>query len=100
MNHRGSRLQITVRLPVDEYREVAVRARARGWSLSDYIGWCVVKELSPDKKGRAGPQDPLGLSTGHAADVPWRHDPGSPHAKLREAEDFGSHVMLGSRRRG
>lgn len=38
---------MTIRLPYDEYREVAVRARARNWSLSDYVGYCVVRELSP-----------------------------------------------------
>jgi hypothetical protein len=44
--HRGNRIPITIRLPFDLYREVSIRARARNWSMSDYIGWCVAKELS------------------------------------------------------
>lgn len=47
MPHRGRRVQATVRLAFDDYREVAVRARARGWSMSDYIAYCVSKELLP-----------------------------------------------------
>lgn len=44
--HRGNRIGLTIRLPFDLYREVAIRARARNWSLSDYVGYCVAKELS------------------------------------------------------
>lgn len=43
---KGNRLPITIRLPFDLYREVAIRARGRNWSMSDYIGFCVAKELS------------------------------------------------------
>ena len=43
---------MTVRLPYDEYREVASRARRRGWSMSDYVGWCVAKELTGKANGR------------------------------------------------
>lgn len=60
MPHRGRRVQATVRLPFDEYREVAVRARARGWSMSDYIGWCVARQLG----NRPGHMDPLGFKAG------------------------------------
>ena len=37
---------MTVRLPFDMYREMNVRAEARNWSMSDYVAWCVAKELS------------------------------------------------------
>ena len=40
----------TVRLPLDDYRECAVRAAARNWSMSDYIGYCVARELDPKKR--------------------------------------------------
>lgn len=43
--YRGQRVPITVRLPVDEYREVCIRAKKRRWSLSDYIGYCVEREI-------------------------------------------------------
>lgn len=42
---RGPRIAITVRLPFDEYREVARRARNRRWSMSDYVGYCISREL-------------------------------------------------------
>lgn len=45
MPHRGQRVALTIRLPYDEYREVAVRAKGRGWSMSDYIGYCVGREV-------------------------------------------------------
>jgi len=48
--HRGNRIAITIRLPFDLYREVSIRARARNWSMSDYIGFCVAKELSGQYK--------------------------------------------------
>lgn len=51
MPHRGRRIAITVRLPYDEYREMASRARGRGWSLSDFIGFCVRREMGV----KAGP---------------------------------------------
>lgn len=50
MPNRGPRLQVTVRLPYDEYREVARRARSRNWSLSDYIGYCIGKEIGAGRK--------------------------------------------------
>jgi hypothetical protein len=53
MPGRGPRIPITVRLAVDDYREVAVRARGRNWSLSDYIGWCVAQQLNPKAKQNA-----------------------------------------------
>ena len=55
MPHRGRRVQATVRLPVDEYREVATRARARGWSMSDYIGWCVAQQVRPKGPTKTDP---------------------------------------------
>lgn len=42
---KGRRIALTIRLPYDEYREVAVRALQRNWSLSDYVGFCVLREL-------------------------------------------------------
>jgi hypothetical protein len=48
--HKGDRIATTVRLPYDEYRECAVRAKARNWSMSDYIGYCVTRELDPSKR--------------------------------------------------
>lgn len=43
--HRGKRIACTVRLPFDEYREVVLRAQKRRWSISDYIGYCVEREI-------------------------------------------------------
>lgn len=57
MPHRGKRLQLTLRLPPDLYAEVARRARGRGWSLSDYVAWCVANEIRPKRRH----DDPLGL---------------------------------------
>ena len=48
--YKGPRKEITVRLALDDYREAAVRARARNWSMSDYIGYCVARELDPSKR--------------------------------------------------
>ena len=64
-------MQLTVRLPVDEYREVATRARARGWSMSDYAGWCIANELSGKRGRRDG--DPLGFQ-GHGRSAAHRHE--------------------------
>jgi hypothetical protein len=59
--YRGNRIALTIRLPYDLYREVAIRAGARNWSLSDYVTWCVARELSgkfrshnPDLKAPPG----------------------------------------------
>ena len=51
--NKGKRVALTVRLPFDEYREVAVRARGRNWSLSDYVGFCVRRELDPKTRKSA-----------------------------------------------
>lgn len=59
MAHRGNRIQLTIRLPVDEYREASVRARARGWSLSDFVGYCVAREIA----GKRSTKNPLKLPT-------------------------------------
>jgi len=45
--NKGPRIATTVRLPFDHYREAAQRAKGRNWSLSDYVGWCVAKEVDP-----------------------------------------------------
>jgi hypothetical protein len=84
MMHRGKRQQLTVRLPYDEYREVAIRARARGWSMSDYAGWCIAKELS----GKAGrkPHDPLGFTMPHPPLTETRDGNRAEHVPIR---DFG-----------
>lgn len=39
-------MALTVRLPFELYREVALRAGARNWSLSDYVTFCVAREVS------------------------------------------------------
>lgn len=47
---RGPRLRVTARLPVDVFREAALRASQRGWSMSDYISFCVSREIQGQKK--------------------------------------------------
>jgi hypothetical protein len=44
--NRGPRIALTIRLSYDLYREVAGRAKARNWSMSDFVSWCVAKEIS------------------------------------------------------
>lgn len=78
MQHRGTRIQMTVRLPYDEYREVAARARRRGWSMSDYVGWCVGKELTgkSNKRGELPSSfeaDPLRLESGDSFGLAQAH---------------------------
>jgi len=84
MRHRGARIQMTVRLPPDEYREVSIRARGRGWSMSDYVGWCVAKELRPNNARLQ--RDPLGLERAHP---PLSPPPGnrSPHTVFRDFDE-------------
>ena len=76
MPARGPRQRVTVRLPYDEYREAAVRARQRGWSFSDYVGYCVAKELGVARGSRRG--------TGGGT---RSHHPLSPHT-ARVIRDF------------
>jgi len=45
MPSKGHRIALTIRLPYDDYRKVAVRAKDRGWSLSQYVAYCVGLEL-------------------------------------------------------
>jgi len=45
--HKGRRVKLTVRLPYDLAAECAVRAKARRWNMSEYIGWCVENTLNP-----------------------------------------------------
>lgn len=45
MPHKGHRIALTIRLPYDDYRQVAYRAKGRGWSLSQYVAYCVGTEL-------------------------------------------------------
>lgn len=52
MPSKGRRQAITVRLPYDDYREAAIRARGRGWSMSDYIGYCVAVTIGSRKVKR------------------------------------------------
>jgi hypothetical protein len=42
---RTSKVMVTCRLPWDVFREAAVRSKTKGWSLSRYITWCVMREL-------------------------------------------------------
>ena len=51
--NKGPRIATTVRLPFDHYREAILRAKARNWSMSDYVGWCVAKEVDPKARDRA-----------------------------------------------
>jgi hypothetical protein len=44
---------LTVRLPYDLYREVSRRAETRGWSISDYVAYCVGREVLGKVAGRA-----------------------------------------------
>lgn len=66
-------MQTTVRLAYDDYREVALRARARGWSINDFIAWCVAKQVSPKGVSR---HNPLGYVT---------QPSGNPAHRRREA---------------
>lgn len=77
MPHRGPRMQLTVRLPLDEYREVAVRAQGRGWSMSDYIAYCVARTLGTRKVHRATAPGVVNSSFREFPDEPeWvAHDP-------------------------
>jgi hypothetical protein len=45
MPARGKRIRVTARLPPDDFREAATRAKNRGWSMSDFIGFCVAREV-------------------------------------------------------
>jgi hypothetical protein len=52
MPAKGPRVALTVRLPYDEYREAVRRAKAREWTLTHYIGYCVARELAFGGKKR------------------------------------------------
>jgi len=66
---RGPRIALTIRLPYDIYREVCVRAEARNWSLSDFVSFCVAKEISG--KFRKTGVNPMTGTHGHAAADDW-----------------------------
>jgi len=54
MPYKGQRVALTIRLPIDDYREVAIRAKARGWSMSDYVNYCVGVTTGTRKNTRVG----------------------------------------------
>jgi hypothetical protein len=68
--NKGPRVALTVRLPFDEYRECAIRAKARNWSMSDYIGYCVTRELTPGKrKAKAAGAPPANVTLREFSDA-------------------------------
>jgi hypothetical protein len=42
------KLRATVYLPFEVYREAAIRAERRGWSLSQYLTWCAAQQVRRD----------------------------------------------------
>lgn len=70
---RGNRIALTIRLPYDLYREVAVRAKARNWSMSDYVAFCVARELSG--KYRPANRPPGQAALNAARDLSWVEEP-------------------------
>lgn len=51
--YKGRRVRATVRLPYDVASIAARHAARNGWSMSQYIAWCV--ERMNDKRGRDAP---------------------------------------------
>jgi hypothetical protein len=47
--YKGRRIKLTVRLPYDVHAEAAVRAKARRWNMSEYVGWCVEQAVNPSR---------------------------------------------------
>ncbi|HET6896882.1 MAG TPA: hypothetical protein VFK70_00975 [Vicinamibacteria bacterium] len=45
--YKGRRVKMTIRLPYDVHEEAASRAAARRWNLSQYVGWCVERQINP-----------------------------------------------------
>lgn len=60
MPSRGRRIRVTARLPYDEFREASIRQQRLGWSMSDFIAYCVRREL--------GRQDPHSRPVVHVVD--------------------------------
>ena len=58
MPARGKRIPCTTRLSYDEYREVVKRAKARGWSISDYLAYCARREILGGRKHAGGGKSP------------------------------------------
>lgn len=40
-----TKVAVTLRLPYDQYREVAERARKREWSINHYVSHCIAREI-------------------------------------------------------
>lgn len=57
---------MTVRLPFDDFQEAAVRARARGWNMSQYVAWCVANQLRPVQLRHDEARDPTQAHHGDA----------------------------------
>ena len=53
MPSKGHRVATTIRLPYDDYRDAVARARARGWSLSQYIAYAVGRDLGKSRETAA-----------------------------------------------
>ncbi|HEY6414823.1 MAG TPA: hypothetical protein VIX41_01255 [Acidimicrobiales bacterium] len=82
---RGPRIATTVRMPYDEYREMARRARARGWSMSDYIAYCVAQQVRV--KGKRGGKPATAALKASAYDAPlsrFGHEPTDEELGLTE----------------
>lgn len=47
MPKKGVRARVTVRVPIDDFREAATRARSRRWSMSEYVAYCIEREIRP-----------------------------------------------------
>jgi len=48
-------------MPVDVFREASLRAGARRWNFSDYVAWCVEKEVGMARLKALREQDPTTL---------------------------------------
>jgi hypothetical protein len=64
MPARGKRIRVTARLPPDDFREAATRARNRGWSMSDYVAYCVAREVGSRRAKQHVSKTPLRYPTG------------------------------------
>ena len=56
--YKGRRVKLTIRLPHDVHQEAALRAAARRWDMSTYIGWCVENQQNPARVRAAERRDP------------------------------------------
>jgi len=60
MPSKGRRTRATVRLPYDVAAAAAIKAKARRWSMSEYIAFCVERALAADaRRGPNGSKEPV-----------------------------------------